>query len=99
MGNGNGDFEGLRSFKLIPGSIRELLKKLINKKVIIVLDANIGPELVEIENVIGNLLVAEFQNKFKFVDIRCICEVIVGREELLEALLGKCCCGDEDKKD
>jgi hypothetical protein len=97
MRDNNGDFGGLRRFKLIPGSIRELLKRLINRKAVIVLDANIDPEFVEIENVVGNLLVAEFQGKFKFVDIDCICEVIISRDELLEALLGKHCCEDDDK--
>ncbi len=88
-----------RKSAVIPGSIRELLKKLIERKVTIVLDANVGPECIEIENVVGNILVAEFGDKFKFVDIDCICEVIVGRDELLEALLGKKCCNDDkDKK-
>ncbi|HHV59960.1 MAG TPA: hypothetical protein GXX49_06680 [Clostridiaceae bacterium] len=80
----------------IPGSIRELLKKLIERRVTIVLDANVEPECVEIENVVGNILVAEFGNKFKFVDIDCICEIIVDRDELLEALLGRKCCNDND---
>jgi len=99
MGNCNGNnTDVLGRFSPIPGSIKELLKRLIERKVVIVLDANVEPECVEIENVVGNLLVAEFQGKFKFVDIDCICEVIISRDELLEALLGKKCCEDDDNE-
>jgi hypothetical protein len=88
----------LGKFSPIPGSIKELLRRLINRKVVIVLDANVDPEFIEIENVVGNLLVAQFQGKFKFVDIDCICEVIISRDELLEALLGKKCCEEDNKE-
>lgn len=83
------DFNELKSCTPISGNIRDLLRQFIERKVVIVLDAEMEPELIEVENVVGNLLIAEFNNKFKFVDIDCICEVIIGRDELLEALLGR----------
>ena len=76
--------------EIIPGTIRELLKRLVERWVTIILDAEGGPERVEIEAVVGDLLVAETVNhKFKFVDIKCICAVIVDREELLESIFGR----------
>jgi class 3 adenylate cyclase len=73
----------LRGF---PGTIRDLLKLLCEKEVTIILDAEEEPEHVEIEAVIGDLLVAEFDDKFKFIDINCICAVIVDREDILESI-------------
>lgn len=74
--------------RVIPETIRELLKRLVEKCVTIILDAEEEPETVEVEAVVGDLLVAEtVDHKFKFVDIRCICAVIVDREELIEGLL------------
>ena len=58
---------GLRRISPIPGTIRDLLRRFIERKVVIVLDAEVEPELVEIENVVGDLLIAEFGNKFIFV--------------------------------
>jgi len=89
LGNVENEKNGLRRISPISGSIRDLLRQFIERKVIIVLDAEQEPELVEVENVVGNLLVAEFNGNFKFVDINCICEVIISRDELLEALLGR----------
>jgi hypothetical protein len=81
----------------IPGTIRELLKLLCEKKVTIILDAEEEPEHVEIEAVIGDLLVAETNNRdFKFVDIKCICAVIVDREELLEGIFN---CDNENENE
>lgn len=75
--------------RVIPETIRELLKRLVEQCVTIILDAEEEPETVEVEAVVGDLLVAEtVDHKFKFVDIRCICAVIVDREELIEGLLG-----------
>jgi hypothetical protein len=75
--------------RVIPETIRELLKRLVEQCVTIILDAEEEPERVEVEAVVGDLLVAEtVDHKFKFVDIRCICAVIVDREALIEGLLG-----------
>jgi hypothetical protein len=85
------------NFRKFPGTIRELLKLLCGEDVTIILDAEDEPEHVEIEAVIGNLLVAETNNdKFKFVDIDCICAVIVDREDLLEGIFS---CDDEEDED
>lgn len=95
MGNICNEKNGIRRISPISGSIKNLLRQFIERKVIIVLDAETGPELVEVENVVGDLLIAEFEGQFKFVDINCICEVIIGRDELLEALLGRRVCEEE----
>ena len=87
-----------KMFRRIPETIRELLKLLIERKVTIILDAEEEPEKVEIEAVVGDLLVAETEDhKFKFVDIKCICAVIVDREELLEGIFGTEC--EEEEED
>lgn len=44
-------------------------------------------ENVEVVSVIGDLAVFRCHDKFKFVDIRCICEVIVDCETILNELL------------
>lgn len=76
--------------EIFPRTIRELLKRLVEQWVTIILDAEEGPERVEVEAVVGDLLVAETVNhKFKFVDIKCICAVIVDREDLLESIFGR----------
>lgn len=69
--------------KDIPGNIKELLKLLIGEKVIIVLSSG-ESECVKVEAVIGNLLLADVCNKFNFIDICCICAVIVECEDILE---------------
>jgi hypothetical protein len=75
------------NFRRIPSTIKELLKLLCGQDVTLILDAHDGPENVEIEAIIGDLLVAETtNNRFKFVDIDCICAVIVDREDLLEGI-------------
>ena len=79
----------------LPGSIRALLKLLIEKEVVLVLKTDCKPQCVEIEAVVGNLVIVEDNNNFRFIDIDCICEVIVSCHELLEALLGD----ESDKSD
>ena len=75
-------------FSVIPGTIRELLKIFEERRVKIVLEARQNPEIIEIEAIVGDILVAETEErKFKFIDIKCICEVIIDREELLESIL------------
>jgi hypothetical protein len=82
-----GNSHSRMNFRRVPGTIKELLKLLCGKDVTLILDAHDCPENVEIEAIIGNLLVAETTNhRFKFVDIDCICAVIVDREELLEGI-------------
>jgi hypothetical protein len=89
-------------FKGIPGTIKSLLKRLIEKRVTIVLDAEKKPEHVEIEAVVGNLLITEIkeekeeERKFKFIDINCICAVIVDRDSLLESIFSA---GDSEDDD
>lgn len=45
--------------EIFPRTIRELLKRLVERHVTIILDAEEGPEMVEVEAVVGELLVAE----------------------------------------
>lgn len=76
-----------RSFKEVPGSIKELLKLLEEECVTIILESG-EEEKVEVEAVVGNLLVATTnKDDFKFVDIDCICAVIVDCEDILENIL------------
>ena len=93
-------------FKGIPCTMRELLKQLIERKVTLILDAETKPEHVEIEAVVGDLLVAEVIDEcekkdrdFKFVEIKCICAVIVDREELLESIFSKECPEKKEHED
>jgi hypothetical protein len=79
----------LRSF---PDSIRDLLCLLANdddNKVTVVIDAceDCILENVEIVSVIGELAVFRCHDKFKFVRICCICEVIVDCETILDEVL------------
>lgn len=74
-----------------PGSIKELLELLIEEEVTIVLESG-ETEEVEVEAVVGNLLVATIEGQcddecFKFIDIDCICAVIVECEDILENIL------------
>lgn len=88
--------EGSNKQKFIPGSIRQLLKRLIEREITIVLDAETPPEKVEVEAVVGDLLVAETEDRrIKFVDINCICEIIIDREELLESIFHQGCCENQ----
>lgn len=76
-----------------PGSIKELLELLIEEEVTIILESG-ETEEVEVEAVVGNLLVATIEDNcdhddecFKFIDIDCICAVIVECEDILENIL------------
>lgn len=73
----------------IPGDIKCLLTLLIERKVTLILKNDCEPQHVEIENVIGDLVVVNHDKQFRFISIACICEVIVCCSELLEALLDK----------
>jgi len=47
---------------------------------------------VEIEAIVGDTLIAETEKHiFKFIDIKCICEVIIDRDDLLESIIGAFC--------
>lgn len=80
------------SIKNFPDNIRDLLKLLADddeNRVTIVIDAceDCILENVEIVAVIGDLAVFRCHDKFKFVDICCICEVIVDCETILDEIL------------
>jgi phosphoribosylpyrophosphate synthetase len=75
-----------------PDNIRDLLCLLVddeNNTATIILNTcdDCVQENVEVVSVIGNLAVFRCQDKFKFVDIHCICEVIVDCETILTELL------------
>lgn len=75
-----------------PDSIRDLLCLLADddeNRVTVVIDAceDCILENVEIVSVIGDLAVFRCHDKFKFVKICCICEVIVDCETILEEVL------------
>lgn len=82
-----------RDFRIkhFPDNIRELLCLLVddeNNRATIILNTcdDCVQENVEIVAVIGNLAVFRCLDKFKFVDICCICEVIVDCETILDEL-------------
>jgi hypothetical protein len=76
-------------YNWLPKNIADILKLLVEEEVIIVLESGID-EKVEIEAVIGDLLIAEEEDHLiKFVDIKAINEVILKRE-CLESCLKKC---------
>lgn len=85
--------------KHFPDSIRDLLCLLTrddNNRATIILDTceDCIQENVVVVAVIGDLAVFRCHDKFKFVAIRCICEVIVDCETILDELLeanSKCC--------
>ncbi len=77
---------------IIPGKIKDLLKILVCRRVKIVLNAHQSPQMVKIRDVVGDILVAETdtgteENSIKFIDINCICEILISHEELLESIL------------
>lgn len=83
-----------------PATIKGLLELLIEDEITIILESG-EQETIEVEAVVGNLLVASLNHcKTKFIDIDCICAVKVECEEILEAILGircgKCHKGEED---
>jgi hypothetical protein len=75
-----------------PDNIKDLLCLLVdddNNRVTVILNTcdDCVQENVEVVSVIGNLAVFRCHDKFKFVDICCICEVIVDCETILNELL------------
>jgi len=89
-------FDVSKGFKdVMPRSLKELLKMLICRVVTIVLNAQNCPQKVKIRDISGDILVAETPGRgeekvIKFIDINCICEVIVSSDELLRSILEKC---------
>ncbi|MDD3705499.1 MAG: hypothetical protein PHC45_05500 [Clostridiaceae bacterium] len=75
-----------------PDNIRDLLCLLADNednRATIILNTcdDCVQENVEVVAVIGNLAVLRCHDKFKFVDIHCICEIIVDCETILSELL------------
>ena len=82
--------------KVLPDSIRDLLKQLLGQWVKITLKGQTCPICVKVVGVIGDLLVAKTScDKFKFINIDCICVVKVDEEDLLEGIFDVVC----DKKE
>lgn len=80
---------GIKTFcNIVPGTIRDLLSLLIEQKVKIILKSG-EEEKIEIEAVVGDLVVASIcdEDKIKFIDVHCICAVIVECEDILENIL------------
>lgn len=78
--------------KHFPDNIRDLLCLLADNddnRATIILNTcdDCVQENVEVVSVIGHLAVFRCHDKFKFVDICCICEVIVDCETILNELL------------
>ncbi|NLK98980.1 hypothetical protein [Defluviitalea saccharophila] len=76
---------------VLPASIKDILKRLIDEEVVIVLKSGKCEE-VDILGVEGNLLIASPNGDIKFIDIDCICEVIAEPEDVIEALFRERCC-------
>lgn len=80
---------------LFPNSIRDLLILLAEEDdenlVTIIIDGGFGEESIlediRIIAVLDNTLVAQCDDLFRFIDICCICQVIVDCETILEELL------------
>ena len=70
----------------IPDNLKQLLKSLVDEHVTIIL-ANGDEEHVEVEAVVGNMVVTSFDGCIKFLAIDCICGVEVECAEALESLL------------
>jgi hypothetical protein len=71
-------------FPRLPGSIRDVLKNLIDDEITIVL-ASGEKERVKVAAVVGDLLIATCDGKLlKFVDIGCICEVLASCSDFLD---------------
>ncbi|NLM13851.1 MAG: hypothetical protein GX209_08930 [Epulopiscium sp.] len=79
---------------VLPTNIKDVLRLLSEDDVKIVLKSG-KCEDIEILGVTGNLLAAETEDdKTKFVDIDCICEVIAEPEDVIEGLFKqhRCTC-------
>lgn len=75
-----------------PDNIKDLLCLLVDEndnRATIILNTcdDCVQENVEVVSVIGDLAIFRCHDKFKFVDIHCICEVIVDCETILNELL------------
>jgi hypothetical protein len=68
----------------LPNTIRDLLKGLTGKTVTIISKSG-DKETVEIEGVIGDILVSGLDGCFKFTVISCICSVIAKCDDLIDA--------------
>jgi hypothetical protein len=75
-------------YNWLPKNIGDILKLLVEEKVVIALESGIDEE-VEVEAVIGDLLIAKEDELIKFVDINAINEVIL-KKECLERCRKKC---------
>lgn len=86
-----------RSFRgpLFPNSIRDLLILLAEEDsenlVTVIIDGGFGEESIlediRIIAVLDNTLVAQCDDLFRFIDICCICQVIVDCQTILEEIL------------
>jgi hypothetical protein len=70
--------------KKLPNTIRGLLEGLTGKTVTIISKSG-DKETVEIEGVIGDILVSSLDGCFKFTVISCICSVIASCDDLIDA--------------
>ena len=71
-------------FPRLPGSIRDVLKRLVDDDITIVL-ASGEKENVRVAAVVGDLLISTCDgNRLKFVDIDCICEVLASCSDFLD---------------
>jgi hypothetical protein len=79
--------EHLNFHEGIPQSIRQLLRFLAGERVTIILKSG-ETEHVRVEAVVGDLLIAQVEDDIiKFIDIECICAIIVECEEILNNIL------------
>lgn len=69
-----------------PKSIRELLMALKSEEVSIILQSGEEEDDLTILGVSGDLLVALSDRSYKFIDISCICKIIICKEEVRELL-------------
>jgi hypothetical protein len=74
----------------LPNTIRDLLKGLTGKTVTIISKSG-DKETVEIEGVIGDILVSGLDGCFKFTVISCICSVIAKCDDLIDAAFAADC--------
>jgi hypothetical protein len=69
----------------LAGSLKPLLEGLKGKQVIIISRSG-EKETVEIEGVIGDILVSNVNGGFKFTLISCLCSVIASCDDLLDTV-------------
>jgi hypothetical protein len=73
----------------LPNTLRGLLDGLAGKTVTIISKSG-DKETVEIEGVIGDILVSNLDGCFKFTVISCICSVIAKCDDLIDAAFAAC---------